>query len=428
MLPNDYPSLKFKTDAELICNYLLKLRNSDVEISVQSFQRLLIEGISCPESEVLYALNQIVNSEWAETEFTNFLNRCCYILINHWWSKSEFTWATDDLVNLFRDPPPVVSSTSVNTQKLRYLIHQFTQTPQYQTLERYAQVAKKSNRPEKPPNHDETSERMENLIYRYPFLYRYFLLDGNSGELGHHAVRRRQLEMEQQFENCLWHYAPGLFQTTTNTAEVKNPTLLSDQNLKLAIAQFAGKSEGGSNYQDASQQFLVKAGQSQSFRFLKQEIYTYLTDSIKYSCKPNYGNHSFNDWLQEQLKHILPESDEVQPTGQLLIQTCDQLIATLLADPTQVHKHSMFLDLHGNLGATFTIGFLLKIVLICCTVKSNLKYIKDKLAQRFSVILRHYEATFRKDVEWLAECLDNWMIAHTIHFGRWGFSKWSKLL
>lgn len=430
MMFNDYPSLQFKADTELICHHLIQLRNLPAAHAIQSFRSLFMEGVDYPEGKILQALNQIVESEWAESEFTHVLNRCCYILINHWWSKPGFERATVDLINLFEQLPPVILSPWLNTPKLRSLVQKFIQTPQYQTLQRYAQVAEhdfQTTHKTQDPHSDqgENSKQMDELIYRYPFLYPHFLLSDNSGELGQRAVKRKQAEMQQQFEDCLWNYAPNLLHPTPPSTPLQNPTLLSDTSLKTAIAHFAGHVEAQCNYQQLSQQFLGTASRVQSLKALKQEMFTYLTGTIRHSRRPGYGNHAFNDWLQNQLKQILPESDGAPPSGLLLIQLCDQLLESLIAGSTQTNKHSMFLDLQGNLGSTLAIGFLLKIVLVCCQVKSNLKFVKNRMAERFSSLLRHYATSLKKDVEWLTECLDHWMIAQAIHFGRYEFSQWA---
>lgn len=433
MMFYDYPSFQFKADTELVCRHLIQLRNLPTSQSIQSFRCLFMEGVGYPDRAVLQALNQIVESVWAESEFTHFLNRCCYILINHWWSKPGFERATVDLVNLFEHLPPVVFSPWIDTQKLRSLVQQFIQTPQYETLQRYAQVAEndfQATRKTRDSQSDqgENSKQMDELIYRYPFLYPYFLLSNNSGELGQRAVRRKQAEMQQQFEDCLWNYVSHLLGSTTTTSPLQNPTLLKDASLKVAIAHFTGDVEKKCNYQQLSQQFLGQASRVSSFKALKQELFTYLTNTIRHSSRPSYGDHAFNDWLQAQLKQILPESDNAPPNGLLLVQTCDQLLEALIVGSNQSNKHSMFLDLQGNLGSTLAIGFLLKIVLVCCQVKSNMTFIRKQLAERFSNLLRHYATSLKKDVEWLTECLDNWMIAQTIHFGRYEFSQWSNLL
>lgn len=88
----------------------------------------------------------------------------------------------------------------------------------------------------------------------------------------------------------------------------------------------------------------------------------------------------------------------------------------------------MFVDLTTNLEATFAIGFLLKIVLLCQTFQENLNAIRDYVAERFAHLFKYYESSSKADLNWLTECLDNWLIASTVQFGRWEQSVWVSLM
>ena len=84
-----------------------------------------------------------------------------------------------------------------------------------------------------------------------------------------------------------------------------------------------------------------------------------------------------------------------------------------MESPQQPH-HFVFLDLSSNIGVTRSIGLLLKIVLICRKVKSDLE-------KRFSILFNHY-ATFPRDkVSWLVESLENLNIAFGLNWGNLKF-------
>jgi hypothetical protein len=72
--------------------------------------------------------------------------------------------------------------------------------------------------------------------------------------------------------------------------------------------------------------------------------------------------------------------------------------------------HFIFVDLIANLGATPTIGLLLKIVLLC-------RKVKPYLEKRFSILFNHYESRIRDGIPWLVESLENLNIALSVHFG-----------
>lgn len=424
-----YSYQDFQRDSEILYSHFIDLKklSSSSEV-LEHLHCLFLDGIHYPDPEVLASLHRIVLSKWADQEFHHILNRCCYILINHWWLQANYQQITSQLIHLFK-AVPAQSASFQATRRLRELVKQFTQTEQFSLLQQRAQVADQAP----PSNQNNQAERIGNFIHRYPSLYPYCLLDWDSSETGQQAVRRLQAQKEKQFEQDLIRYTTDWVLRSKNPhrksiTEIKNPTLLTAKQLELAITQFAGQAEGLDSYQDSAQRCLAELSHATSYQHLKWQIYEYLTASIEHSPNPKYGKHSFNQWLCGHLKEVLPQSDHLQPNGFLLVQTCGQLLDILVASPSRVNHHLIFVDLNNNLGATFTIGLLLKIVLLCRSIKPNLEAIKSYLARRFALMFKHYENQVRSDHKWLIECLDNLTVASTIHFGQEDYSRWSNLL
>lgn len=415
---SDYSYRHFRFDSESLYNHLLELRKEESPADlVERFRYLFVDGSDYPDPQIRAALHRIATSPWAEQEFTLILNRCCYILINYWWLHPELRQATIELVNLF-NPPYSVAQNSPVAHRLRALLKQFTQTEQYAELQDRARIV------EKAPDDEPKNEPIRHLIPRYPYLYPYCLLNWDSSETGHQAVKQMQEARERQFEQDLNRYMTYRLRQSSSpqTGEVKNPTLLSPHQVETAVRKFVGKVEGPHTYRDLARQFVAYSKEAPSYRDVKREMYDYLTASILHSEKPDYGKHHFNRWLAEQLQATLPQSDNLRPNHSLLVQTCGQLLEYLVASPTRPNHHVVFVDLNNILGSTFTIGLLLKIVLLCREVKSNLDIIKAHLSRRFAVMLKHYETRVRGEIEWLVECLENLMVAFSIHFGRADFS------
>ncbi|NJO42656.1 MAG: hypothetical protein HC865_19070 [Cyanobacteria bacterium RU_5_0] len=428
--------LQLRRDAEYLYAHLFNLRRIESpDALIDRFRRLFIESVEYPELGILAALHRIATSTWAEHEFKFVLNRCCYILINYWWLQAywwldpKFKQATVELIALIASAP-TQSTSSLATERLRQLVNHFTQTDQYTILQRRAWLA------EHKLSSDPKTQTVGSLIHRYPFLYPYYVMDWDSSETGHQVVRRLQTEREQQFERDLLRYTTHLLRKSNQSprssllVEVENPTLLTPRQLESTIRQFAGKVEGSRTYRDTARQFIDCLKQTKSYRDMKGQIYDYLTTSIRYSKQPDYGEHYFNRWLSTQLENMLPQRDILKPNSFLLIQTCGYLIDALIANP--FHKpndHVIFVDLINNLQATWTIGLLLKLALVCELVTYNLDAIKSTLAKRFTSIFRYYESRVRGDVEWLVECLENLMVALSIHFGQGDFYfSWASLL
>jgi hypothetical protein len=416
----DYSHRHLRADSEYLYNHLLELRRKESPIDlIERFRYLFIDGLDYPEPSVLAALHRIAVSPGVEREFTLILNRCCYILVNYWWLHPEFRQATIELVNLFKDSH-ITAKNSRTVRRLQDLVRQFTLSEQYAELQDRARIVDKS-----PEDTSQTkNEPIRNLIPRYPYLYPYCVLTWDTSETGQQVVRQMQEAKERQFEQDLNLYLTHRLRRSSNSQKsgVKNPTLLSPEQVEAAVRKYVGKAEGPHTYRDLARQFVAYSKEAPSYRDVKREIYDYLTDPILHSEKPDYGKHHFNRWLAEQLEATLPQSDNLRPSNSMLVQTCGQLIDLLVASPTRLNHHVVFVDLNNNLGSTFTIGLLLKIVLLCREINSNLDVIKGHLARRFAIVLKHYESKVRGEIEWLVECLENLMVALSVHFGRADFS------
>jgi hypothetical protein len=83
----------------------------------------------------------------------------------------------------------------------------------------------------------------------------------------------------------------------------------------------------------------------------------------------------------------------------------------LVVESPQKPNHFVFIDLISNIGPTFTVGLLLKIVLIC-------RKVRPYLEKRFSILFNHYESSSQDAVIWLIKVLENLNVALTSNFGK----------
>jgi hypothetical protein len=107
----------------------------------------------------------------------------------------------------------------------------------------------------------------------------------------------------------------------------------------------------------------------------------------------------------------LPEVDSQKPSEFLTIRTCSSLLNFLILDPAQPLNHYIFMDLVTNIGATDTVGLLLKLLLICPKIRPSLE-------KRLSLLVDHYESLSMSRVPWLVKVLENFQIASIAHFGK----------
>ncbi|MBD1935580.1 MULTISPECIES: hypothetical protein [Cyanophyceae] len=362
---------------------------------IELFRRLFIEGMEDSSSQVWQALERIVSSDLADQEFKFILNRSCYIPINHWENNPRFKEAIPKLIALFETPPTQLAR-SRTTQRLRQLVQCFRQTEQYRVLryrtQQFSQKSEESNNVE--------SRRLRTFLDRYPFIYEPCLLTNDSTDEQRQKVKSRQTQQQQQFDINLSHYITYQ-QLPKNSRSVKNPTLLSNDELNIAIQQFTGKVDGANTYKDLAERFRTSSRWTPCYRTFKKELYDeYLTASTNI----NYGNHQFNQKLQKHLQNTLVEYDTQRLSPILLVKTCRKLLDLLVVESAEQPKHYIFLDLTSNLGITPTIGLLLKIVLLC-------HHVKPYLEQKLAILFKHYEDYTKDKTKWLVDSLENLNVA-----------------
>jgi hypothetical protein len=431
----------FLRDCNTLYDYLATLRKTISQADLlDRFSALFIDGSDYPEPGILATLHRIVMSKWADIEFDNVLNRCCYILVNYWWSKSGLEQGTPHLVSLF-DPRQLETTAGFGdfnpTYKLRTLVSQFAKTEQYAVLQDRARTV--LHRPGAKPVSPvaESAQRIRDFIPRYPFLYSHLFMNWDTSAEGQYAIKRLQIQKECTYEQALHRYATGLLRGHRATGmavlgaegaiaplDGLNPTLLTNQQLTTAIHHYAGKSEGTRTYQDTADHLWLDVKRAPSMQAAKWQLHDYLTGSIS----SKYGRHRFNSWLHERMQEVYPQYDTLRPSASLLTQTCVHLLDALLVSPRRLpENHLIFLDFNAHSGATLTMGFLLKIMLLCRSMTSRWEAMKSHVSKQFAILLKHYEASTHAELEWLIECLENLQVAFSIHSGRTDFS-WVKLL
>ncbi|GAB4377955.1 MAG: hypothetical protein Kow00121_28850 [Elainellaceae cyanobacterium] len=373
------------------------------------FRALFIQATGYSDQQVWRTVEQLISSPAIEKDFKFILNRCCHIFINHWLMQPKAHHAIADLVSLIAsvtDSP----GHSRTTKRLRYLVQQFQHTEQYAALKRLAQVMNQ------PPDWSAYSgtNPLGTMICRYPCLYEHSLLTEDSTDEQRKRIRRIRRHAQRQFERDLAHYTARKLQyggglcndDWANGRSLKNPTLLSDRRLDKALQQFGGKIDGANTYYDLAQRFLTYSSYAPCYHNFKNDLYEYLTDSID----SKYGRQQFNQRLYGYLQETLPDHDSHQLNDVLLVGTCRKLLNFLVVENQQQPNHAVFVDLLGNVGTAVTIGLLLKVVLICRTVKPYLE-------KQFATLFKHYESCTKDGVLWLVESLEHLNVAFSVNFG-----------
>jgi hypothetical protein len=385
---------------------------------LERFHALFIDGFGYSDREIVACLDEILNNPDIEEYFRFILNRCCHILINRWQTNKKLQPAIPYLVDLFEAQPAHKVreySRGRSIRRLRQVTHSFLETEQYLSLKRLARIIEARNAAQFKPV-DEVVP-LGKLINRYPYLYEHCLVTEDSDIQHQHLVRNMQAEAQHQFECDLSHYVAyrvrrsrlqrqGQEKVVKQLRPIPNPTLLNDKELVTSLKQFSRRRDQGQSYQDVARQFSLHHHDRASFRQFKENLFDYLVADID----PSYGQRQFNKMLQQQLFSAYADRDNKPVDDFLMVRTCSNLFNFMVVDPSAGRQHFVFLDLINNLGAVFTTGLLLRVLLICHKVRPFLE-------RRFALLFNHYETSSSDIVGWLVQMLENINIALSLNFG-----------
>jgi hypothetical protein len=381
---------------------------------LERFRSLFIEGVTYTDSRIWSAIETLAFEKTAEQNFPLIINRCCYIVVNHWQMQPSWHSHIASLVQMLGNLHDVRMTYSRTVRRLRQLLQVYLQSDDYPKLKRLNAVLNGES-----SGKDTIGEKqLGTLISRYPYLYEHTLVSEERTFENVETIKRVQRNLRQEQETNLSHYLTYQVRRSrikaqlgrdaaNNLPAVSNPTLLSTKELGMAFGQFAGKAEGNSSYRDLSRGFVSQLEMQPIIKTFKGDLYDYIVSGVDSS----YGKRSFNDRLYKAIYSISPDRD-YQPLDEIgLLRTCTHVLNHLVVESPNRPQHFVFMDMISNLGTVFTTGLLLKIVLIC-------QKVKPLLESRLSILFNHYESSKCKGVPWLVKSLETWNVAGAIHFGK----------
>jgi hypothetical protein len=416
-IPTNWTNLQGTPDERLVYEHLLSCLNKETPAqTMDRFRTLFFNGFGYPDWSVQGAIDRITAAANAQEDFKLFFNRCCHILINRWQSRLPFQYAIPEFFSLLESPiaiPVAGMGRSQSIKRLRLLVKSYVQGEHYCKLRRIAEFMLD----------DESdisgilkqSKPLISLIRRYPYLYSHCLLSESSSQDQKQAVWQAQEQVKKKFELSLSQYLTYELRSAGSSGRliepVKNPTLLTGSELKVAVKHFVGKVEGKSTYQDLSNRFMAKTSQVKSHQVFKRELYDYLVGAGSIQ----FGGGRFNKQLCDYLEALPGQGSDPRLNEFLMVRTCNQVVNFLVVESSQRANHYVFMDLLNNIGTAATMGLLLKLVLFC-------KKVKPHLEKRFAILFNHYEGHNRNSVTWLVNCLEHLNIAWSTHFSSQDFS------
>jgi hypothetical protein len=400
-------------EAEPIYFYFLNCVKTESPLEViTNFRRVFIEGRDYRDASVRAALEQIVLSKQAEKDFTIVLYQSCQIAIQHWYQQPDLQTTIVELVALFEQLPTSQVSIARLSSRCLQLSKNFLKTEQYFKLKRLVRVIVFTH-------NNEDISLMENLLVRYPYLYKHCLLDEDCNLDYQKLIRKLRSHNQRRFEVTFVRYLiyqmrliqiARARQLSSGAGKllrrVENPTLLNGDEVKAALRQFAPKNYHNSATQNLSLDVLAKHKQLPTFKLFKDDLYKYLISLVD----PDYGKRHFNKLIFDKLQKISPESNSQKLSEFLVLRTYTQLFNFLIVESRQNLNHQVLTDAIANLGTTQTCNFLLRLLLLYPKIKPHLE-------SRLAILFEHYEFCDRQQATWLIKLLENFNIAIGLHFG-----------
>ncbi|MBE9137531.1 hypothetical protein IQ254_09960 [Nodosilinea sp. LEGE 07088] len=374
------------------------------------FRRLFLDVANYSDLAAAGALLKLAEQDTADREFKYVLNRCCYTLINLWYTQPREHWAIPALVQVFEDLPPSQVPNSA-AQKVYTLVREFVKTEQYASLVRLREVMTPQRETELAISARADDQLLARRIRHYPFLYDHSLLTKDSGQEQKQNINDLRYRAETDLGIRLARYHAQQ-QISGRSAQLVNPTLLDVAGLDEALSFYTGKANGRT-HRDQARWFATYSKTVRSFRDFKDEFIDYLIHPIV-AAEPKYSGNHFTRNLRQYLRETLAEFDDQPLNSFILVETCRRLLNFLVVDSPNRPVFRNFRHLVNDVGYTLTMGLLLRLVLFCSAAKPWLE-------RCFSVLFNVHERRTCKEVPWLVTSLEHANVALITNFGDVGY-------
>ena len=380
---------------------------------IAEFRRIFFE-FSIQDSLLRGRIEKLIFSKEGSGRFCYVLNYCYHIVINHWSQQSELHQFIIELVDAIDSINFKAPSYDRRRKKILELAHDFCQTDYYVKLKRITKVIACNSLLEFDPK-----ESICHYLIHYPYLYQSLLLGKEyipeeknliinlqnlrqkffEFQLAQHIIYRSRLVQIARARQIS--HGAGKF-----LRRVKNPSFLSEQDLKYTLKKYWEKPNGKDTIYQISQTFLAENKLGVSYKQFKKNLYSYLTLGVKSRNK----DYQFEKIIFKIIDKSYYQSDSQPLSDSLILQTCRRLLRFLVLDKTQQNNHRQLIDLVINLGTATTVALLIRIVLIC-------PKIKPELEERLAILFVNNESQKAEDVTWLIKILENFLIAFSLNFG-----------
>lgn len=353
------------------------------EAVLQEFNSLFIQHLGSISSEAVAGLYEIVVAN-EEQVFYGTLKRCCYILVNNWKTTKQHKYIYN-LVELFNNPSLDRKSLSPISNQLRIWLKTFVNSQDYQEIKLFA-------------NKFATQQNQQTKHWSDRYSSHKFVAQAanpkNSLEQ-REAAKERAKHLKYRFKFDLAMYL-ARSETDLPPKLAQNPTTVGDEVLRL-IKTVVAKREPATYVKFAK--IFTEQTKGQKYRQFKQSLHNYLSVFIEHE--------ELLDTLNLKILSLYEKHNEEVVTDSLLIMTCSRLIEALT---TENHRQPspLFLLLNSQGNTLILVMVLLKIVLICRSVRTHLETCIAEL-------IRYYEDFKEEDCDAMINFLEIYNIIFAIY-------------
>ncbi len=385
--------VELSTAQEVIYSFLIDLvKQQKAAIVLTQFKQLFIEGGGSLDSNVSSSIYEILFRK-DENIFRSTLKRSCYILVNNWSLKRDYSSikALIDLLSETIEKKKILLSRSKH--RLQIWIENFVNSQDYQDLKLFSLT-------DITP---ETTNKNATWSYRYaPYLLVAQSLISDNPIEQREVARNLARQLKQKFRFDLAMYVARCKASAHQQTSVLNPTMLGDSVIHL-IKKIVPR-HLLFNYTNYAHIFTQQI-KILSYHDFKQSFKRYLIFYL--------GNQVVADILKEklslQLDPLYQDRDRETVTVNLLLRTCRKTIDFLTAENDR--KPAQLFILLAAQGNPLTIVILLlKIVLICT-------YVRTHLDVRIANLIRYYEQFPDEECQWFIDFLEMFNVVFAIYTG-----------
>ncbi len=355
---------------EKIYSFFLEIVHSwEPETVLLEFKHLFLDPVKAASSSSLHAIYEIIFFD-DEQEFRNTIKRTCYILINNWWAARQYH-TIQKLIRLFSETKPVEIIASLPLNHLNTWIQNFINSKDYEELKLFASAFE--NRQKGYWSHRYTS-----------YLLAAQYVDLKNPIEQREAAKELAKHLKEKFKHDLAMYTAHSQSATVKDSELKNPTRLGDEALRL-IKRIVAK-RGLFSYSNLANIF-TNQNQHVSYKQFKKNLQIYIFYSLYISNKEFIK--TLKAELAKKIDRLYEEREEDTVSNELILRTCNQVIECLTTENQQ--EPSLLFVLLISQSETLTLAIiLLKIVLFCKNVRANLE-------ARIANLIQYYEKLPEED-------------------------------